>query len=55
MVLAVLWASYRTKFEKGKQPKAMTPEEFNPYTEEAEPIPVPITALRDVFVKKKKK
>ena len=36
-------------------PKAMKLEDFNPYAEKQKPLRVDISALKSVFIKKKKK
>lgn len=39
IVAAVLYADLRSKFPKGKQPKALTPRDFNPYAPKEQPLP----------------
>jgi hypothetical protein len=56
MIAAILYGNFRAKFAKGKQPKALTPNDFNPYAPKEQPIPGTIEDFKALLrIPKRKK
>jgi len=57
VIMGILWADFRAQFPKGKQPKVITPDDFNPYADKSksELPPIGMDVLRSMFKKPKKK
>jgi hypothetical protein len=39
IIAAIVYAHFRSQFPKGKQPKAQTPNDFNPYAPKEQAMP----------------